>query len=69
MKRKMVLAFTILLTFSMILSACTLPATQNTTAPVAEGTTAAPTTAKPTEPEKPAKLRLFYVTQGNSICR
>lgn len=67
MKRKMVLAFTILLTFSMILSACTLPATQNTTAPVAEGTTAAPTTAKPTEPEKPAKLRLFYVTQGNSI--
>lgn len=60
----MVLAFTILLAFSMILSACNPTGQTSGTTTVAQGnTTAAPTTTQ----AAPAKLRLFYVTSGIAI--
>lgn len=66
MKRKMVIVITMLLAFAMILSACVPPTsqqTEQTTRSDAAATTAAPTTTA----EKPAKLRLFYVTSGIAI--
>lgn len=68
MKRKVVLAFALLLVFSMIFSACGSQTTDNNAATKTASATAAPTaTPTPVVEQKPAKLRLFYVTAGASV--
>lgn len=69
MKRKVVLAVALLLAFSIIFSACGSQSTDKNASTAKTGSTAATATptATPVAEQKPAKLRIFYVTGGAAV--
>ena len=67
MKRKMITALTLLLAFSVILSACGTATEDGKNAAGTAGAASASPASTPAEEQKPAKLRIFYVTQGNTV--
>lgn len=69
MKRKVVLAVALLLAFSIIFSACGSQSSDKNASTAKTGSTAATATptATPVAEQKPAKLRIFYVTGGATV--